>query len=231
MTPLRKRMLCWFVVGVLGACLVRNATAGDLRITLPKRSRLTPVQRLNRDGVEAIKKHQIEKAKALFYQAYLYDPGDPFTLNNLGYVAELEGQVDRAQAFYSMATGQATDALIDRASSSRLEGESLQSAISAVRDTPMQINRANVRAVRLLSEDRVREADELLQRTLALEPNNAFTLNNMGVAKEAQGDYPQALQYYKAAADSRVEDPVVITMNRSSRGKPLSELARESAAT
>src|SRR5215471_12191490 len=110
MTTLRNRMFCWFVMAALGACLARDAAAGDLRITLPKRSRFTPVQRLNREGVEAIKKHQIDKAKALFYQAYLYDPGDPFTLNNLGYVAELEGQVERAQAFYSMATGQATDA-------------------------------------------------------------------------------------------------------------------------
>lgn len=230
MTSLRKRMFCWLVAALLGVCLAHSARAGDLKITLPKRSRLTPVQRLNREGVEAIQKHRYEKAKALFYEAYLFDPGDPFTLNNLGYVAELEGQVERAQTFYALASGQATDALIDRASSSRLEGESLQNAIGAVRDIPMQINRANVRAVRLLSEDRVREADELLRRTLTLDPNNAFTLNNMGVAKEAQGEYSEALEYYKKAAAAHVEDPVVVTMSAASRGKPLSEVARESAA-
>src|SRR5882762_2832306 len=126
-----------------------TASAGDmeLRIKLPKRSSLTPVQRLNREGVEAIQKNKFDKAKELFYKAYLYDPGDPFTLNNLGYIAELEGQVERAQTFYGLASGQATEAYIDRASSSKLEGESLQAAISAVHDTAMQINRANVRAV------------------------------------------------------------------------------------
>ncbi len=225
-----KRIFPGLLPLAMATCLAASANAGDLRITIPKRSRLTPVQRLNRQGVEAVNKHQYDKAKALFYEAYLFDPGDPFTLNNLGYVAELEGQAERAQTFYSLAAGQATDALIDRASSSKLEGESLQSAISAVRDLPMQINRANVNAVRLLSEGRVHEADELLQRTLTLDPGNGFTLNNMGVAKESQGEYTEALRYYDAAASARVEDPVAVTTNDAWRGKPLSLLARESAA-
>ena len=79
----------------------RSARAGDLKLTLPKRSELTFVQRLNRDGVDALRKQQYEKAETLFYKAYLFDPGDPFTLNNLGYISELQGQLDRAQKFYS----------------------------------------------------------------------------------------------------------------------------------
>src|ERR1022692_1974011 len=86
------------------------AHAKDLKINIPKRSQLTSVQRLNREGVEAVNKHQFNKAKALFYKAYLYDPGDPFTLNNLGYIAELDGQVERAQSFYSMAVSEPTEA-------------------------------------------------------------------------------------------------------------------------
>ncbi len=70
------------------------------------------MQQLNREGVEAVLKNQYDKAKALFYKAYVLDPGDPFTLNNLGYMAELEGQQDRAQAFYGLAGGLATDANI-----------------------------------------------------------------------------------------------------------------------
>ena len=218
-----------FFAVLLGALLVPSALAGDLRITLPKRSHLTPVQRLNREGVEAVQKHRYDKAKALFYQAYLLDPGDPFTLNNLGYIAELEGQADRAKTFYGLASGQATEALIDRASSSKLEGESLQTAISAVHDIPMQINRANVTAVRLLSQDRPWEAETLLQRTLALDPRNGFTLNNLGVTKEAEGDYGEALQYYRAAAASHTDGAVVVTMNSAWRGKSVSEMATESA--
>lgn len=209
---------------------VSTSDAGDIRINIPKRSHLTPVQRLNREGVEAIQKHQYEKAKALFYKAYLFDPGDPFTLNNLGYVAELEGDAERAQNFYSQASGQATDALIDRASSSGMEGETLQNAIQSVRDLPMQVNRANVNAVRLLAQGRIREADSLLQRTLALDPGNAFTLNNLGVTKESQGEFAEAMKYYNAAATARVNDPVIVTMNANWRGRPVSEMAQESAS-
>lgn len=222
---LSKRSLATVLLGV---SLATAAHAGDLTIKIPKRSQLTPVQRLNREGVEAIKKNQFDKAKALFYKAYLYDPGDPFTLNNLGYIAELEGQVERATTFYGLASGQATEAFIDRASSSKLEGESLQSAIGAVHNTPMQINRANVAAVRLLSQGRTREADLLLQRTLALDPKNGFTLNNMAVTKEAEGEYTEALKYYGAAANSGSDDKVVVTMNAAWRGKPLAEMAADS---
>jgi Flp pilus assembly protein TadD len=206
-----------------------RAFAGDLRIKLPKRSSLTPVQRLNREGVEAIQKNHFDKAKELFYKAYLYDPGDPFTLNNLGYIAELEGQAERAQTFYSLASGLPSDAIIDRASSSKLKGQSLQSALNSVHDVPMQINRANVAAVRLLSQGRVFEADTLLRRTLALDPKNAFTLNNLGVAMEAEGEYNEALKYYTAVADSHADETVVVTMSGGWRGKSVSEMAAASA--
>ena len=213
---------------LLAAAFAPLLHAGDIKVTIPKRSQLTPVQRLNREGVEAINKRHFSKAKSLFYKAYLYDPGDPFTLNNLGYVSELEGQVERAQTFYAMASAQSTDARIDRASTKELKGESLQSAISTFHDIPMQINRANVRAVGLLSQGRVREADTLLQQTLALDPKNAFTLNNLGVARESQGEYGEALKYYNAAANAHVEEPVIVTMNGSWRGKPVSDMARSS---
>jgi Flp pilus assembly protein TadD len=214
---------------ILAASLSPLLYAGDLRINIPKRSQLTPVQRLNREGVEAVNKHHFNKARELFYKAYLFDPGDPFTLNNLGYVAELEGQLERAQTFYAMSAAQSTEARIDQASSKELKGESLQNAISAIHDIPMQVNRANVRAVGLLSDGRIREADTLLQRTLALDPKNAFTLNNLGVAKESQGEYGEALRYYNAAANSHVEDQVIVTMNGSWRGKAISDMARNSA--
>jgi Flp pilus assembly protein TadD len=203
--------------------------AGDIKVTIPKRSELTPVQRLNREGVEAVNKRHFNKAKELFYKAYLFDPGDPFTLNNLGYVSELEGQVERAQTFYAMASTESTEARIDRASAKELKGESLQSAIGTAHDLPMQVNRANVQAVGLLSQGRAREADTLLQQTLLLDPKNAFTLNNLGVARESQGEYGEALKYYNAAANAHVEESVIVTMNGAWRGKPVSDMARSSA--
>jgi Flp pilus assembly protein TadD len=220
----------WVVAGIITIAVgsVPRALAGDVKITIPKRSHMTPVQRLNQEGVEAIKKHRYEKAETVFYKAYLLDPDDPFTLNNLGYISELQGQVDRALAFYALAGQQATDAVIDRATSKKVEGRSIKEAL-AIPDTPLQINHDNVEAVRLLSQGRAPEADLFLKRVLDKDPNNIFTTNNMGVAKEMEGDSQEALRYYDTAATSHSDAAAVVTLNRSWRGKPVNEIAAQNA--
>src|ERR1700719_3790478 len=122
----------WAFVGIACGAMAWPAgvRAGDIKITLPKRSPMTPVQRLNQEGVREIGKHAYEKAETLFYKAYLLDPDDPFTLNNLGYVSELQGQLDRAQKFYALAAKQPTDAVIDVASSKHVEGRSMTEALA-----------------------------------------------------------------------------------------------------
>ena len=93
----------------------------------------------------------------------------------------------------------------------------------------MQVNRANVAAVRVLSGDRAREADLVLQHALILDVHNGFTLNNMGVAREAEGKYVDAIRFYSAAANAHTSDTVVVTTSAAWRGKPVSEMAAESA--
>ena len=69
--PLALLLSSVFIMSSLGF-------AQNLRITLPKRSKPTPVQQLNRDGVKAIQHRDYGKAKKLFYKAYLIDPNDPY---------------------------------------------------------------------------------------------------------------------------------------------------------
>jgi Flp pilus assembly protein TadD len=223
-----RQILCAAAIAIAGLA-PQALQAGDLKINLPRRSSPTPVQRLNREGVEAVRKHQYQKAETLFYKAYLYDPGDPFTLNNLGYISELQGEVDRAKNFYSLASEQASNAAIYRASSKKLEGKPMKDAVAGMQDASMRINRDNVEAIRLLSKGRGPEAEQLLQQTLTLNPRNAFTLNNMGVVKEEEGDLEGAFKYYTAAADLHSEDPVVVTLQSSWRGVPVSKMAEDSA--
>lgn len=220
----------WMVAGAIATAVswAPCAHAGDLKITVPRRSRLTPVQKLNQEGVEAIRKHGYEKAESLFYKAYLLDPDDPFTLNNLGYISEIQGQVDRALRFYELAGQEPTDAVIAHASSPRVEGRSIKEAL-AVPDQPLQINHQNVEAVRLLSQGRAPEADLLLQAVLKGDPRNVFTLNNLGVAKEMEGETDAALKYYDEAAATGSDAHAVVTLSRSWRGKPLSEMAAQNA--
>jgi Flp pilus assembly protein TadD len=217
-------------LSALIACLgLPQSWARDLKITIPRHSEITPVQRLNREGVDAVQKHQYEKAEALFLKAYLYDPADPFTLNNLGYISELQGKLDRALRFYQLASQQGSEASIDRSNAKQLEGKPLEDALNGVKDGPMRVNHINVQAIGLLSENRNSEAGQLLQKALAMDSRNPFTLNNLGVAEESAGNYEDALKYFDEAAELRSSEPVVVTLDRSWRGKPISEMAAESA--
>lgn len=205
--------------------------AGDsgIRITLPKRSKATPVQKLNQEGVAAVKKHDYEKAKKLFYRAYLLDPDDPFTLNNLGYMSEMEGDLDRAQRFYQLSAEQRSDATVVSSTSKTVQGQAVSDVAGKAEDAAMNINRYNVAAIALLNKDRAPEADLLLQKALALDPKNPFTLNNLGFTREKEGEYEVAMNYYRRSALVRSEEPIVVTMNPDWRGKPISEIAAGNA--
>jgi Flp pilus assembly protein TadD len=218
------------VIAVTAMLGLQGIWARDgLKITLPRRSQLTPVQRLNREGVEAVRKHDYDKAGALFYKAYLYDPADPFTLNNLGYISEMEGQLERARRFYDLALKQSSNADIDRSSAKDLEGKPMRAALDGLEDLPMRVNRMNMNAMQLLVENRGFDAVGELNTTLSLDTQNAFTLNNLGVAHEAIGDYDNALKYYGQAAEQHSAEPVVVTLNEQWRGQPVSKMAAESA--
>ncbi len=224
----QRRFLFAPLVALIAGFGLQCAQAGDLKITIPRHSALTPVQRLNREGVEAVRKHNYPKAEQLFYKAYLFDPDDAFTLNNLGYVSELQGQIDRAQRFYLLAAEQSSDAVIDRASMRRVEGRPMKDAL-ALTDQPLQVNHANVEAVRLLAQGRAPEADLLLQDTLKANPHNVFTLNNMGVAKEMEGEAQEALKYYDEAAAAGSDKTAVVTADSTWRGRPVNEMAQQNA--
>jgi len=226
MIPL-TRVAAIAAITVIG---LQHARAGDiLKITIPRHSQLTPVQRLNREGVEAIKQHQYEKAASLFYKAYLFDPGDPFTLNNLGYVSELDGDLDRANKFYALASEQGSNVNIDMSSSRQLKGKPLSSTFEGLEDVSMQVNHLNVEAMVLLSRDRSDEAITLLHKALPLDEQNPFTLNNLGVADETIGDYEGALKSYRAVAAEHSSEAVIETLDRSWRGRPVSEMAAANA--
>ena len=205
------------------------AQAQQLRIPLPKKSKFTPVQQLNRDGVAALKKHDIGKAKRLFYKAYLIDPNDPFTLNNLGYVSELEGSLERAQRYYDQAKANTSEAVIDRSTAEEAQGKTVASVAGHTSEGPMKVNELNSEALGLLNRDRAPEADVVLQAALKIDPKNPFTLNNMGFAKEKEGELESAIRYYDGSAATGSREPIVIAFNKSWRGKPISEVAAQNA--
>ena len=209
--------------------VLQVAWAGDLKITIPKRSHATPVQQLNREGVKAVNKHDLKKAEKLFYKAYLIDPDDPYTLNNLGYISELRGQVDRALRYYQLAAKENSSSNIAESSVKDLRGKTIASVASNFENRDLRINRGNIEAMNLLQQKRSAEADRVLQDTLALDPHNAFTLNNLGYAMETEGDLKAADRYYTEAANANSSEKIIVAPDPRWRGKGISEIAARNA--
>jgi Flp pilus assembly protein TadD len=204
--------------------------AGDLKIPIPRKGISTPSQKLNREGVAELKHGHQEKAKKLFYKAYLLDPDDPFTLNNLGYVSELAGDADRALRYYALAARDRTNAIIDQSSDAALKGKPLDEAFRQVQGSNQAINRINERAIVMLKEGHVFEARNLLQSEQPHYPQDPFLLNNLGYALETVGDIDGALRAYSAAASLHSTQKVVVTPRAKWRGRPISEVAAKNAA-
>src|SRR6266536_1668685 len=221
-----RRKLVSLVLGALAtATLVPAAGGGDIRINLPKRSDATPVQKLNQDGVKEIQKHHLDKAERIFYKAYLMDPDDPFTLNNLGYISELRGKVERAQRYYELAAKENnSETVIAEATERNLKGQKLSQVTGSYSTLDLQINRGNIQAMALLQQGRIQEAEDILRNTLKLNPKNPFTLNNLGHAMESQGDLEAALQYYNQASIGHSNEPIIVAIDSRWRGKAISDI-------
>jgi Flp pilus assembly protein TadD len=206
--------------------LVSMAHAGGLKITIPKRSSATPVQKLNREGVREIQRHRLARAERLFYRAYLIDPDDPFTLNNLGYISELQGKIDRAQRYYQLAAKENnSETVIAMASARNLEGRKLSDITESYGNLELRVNRGNLEAMTLLEQGRSQEAEDILRNTLKLDPRNPFTLNNLGYTMEMQGDLDSALRFYNDASITHSAEPIVVSLDPKWRGKPISDIA------
>jgi len=218
----------------LSACvtaLTVSAAARDIKITLPKRTQATPVQQLNREGVKAIQKHDLDKAEKLFYKAYLIDPEDPFTLNNLGYISELQGNVERAEQCYEAAAKENSEATAADSSVANVKGRKLSDVTGGYGNVELGVNRGNIEAMSLLQQNRTSEAEAILRRALQRDPRNPFTLNNLGYVMEAEGDVDSAMNYYSQAEAMRSPEPVIVAVDSHSRGKPISQVAASNAET
>ncbi len=156
-------------------------------------------------------------------------PTIPFTLNNLGYIAELEGQADRAERYYSLAQAQGSDAIVYKSTERAAIGKPVDQIAGNAADSKMQVNRINVYAIGLLRKDQAPEADVALQKALKLDPQNPFTLNNLGYAREKEGELEQAYKFYSEAAAQHSDTPIVVSMKQQWRGKPISEIAEANA--
>jgi Flp pilus assembly protein TadD len=144
-------------------------------------------------------------------------------------LSELEGSADRALRYYELSAKTGSQAIIDRSTRPDLKGHAVQEALSALQAPALKSNKANVLAISLLGRGRVAEAEGVLQKALADDPANPFTLNNLGYVLEVEGDLQAALRSYSSAAAAHSEQTVVVAPNAKWRGKAISSVASENA--
>ena len=122
-----------------------------------------------------------------------------------------------------------SEAVVAKASEEAAVGKQVDQIAGNAADQQMEINRLNVSAIGLIERDRVAEADQVLQKALALDSKNPFTLNNLGYAKEKEGELELALSFYLRSAAINSSEPIIVAMNKSWRGKGISSVAAENA--
>src|SRR5262249_24216829 len=134
-----------------------------------------------------------------------------------------------AERYYSLAQAQGSDAIVYKSTERAAVGKPVDQIAGTAADSKMQVNRINVAAIGMLQKDQAPEADLVLQKALKLDPANPFTLNNLGYAREKEGELEPAYKFYSEAAAQHSDTPIVVSMRQQWRGKAISDVAQSNA--
>jgi tetratricopeptide (TPR) repeat protein len=86
---------------------------------------MSETQRYVRRGVRAFNDGDIDKFKEYTRKAYEKSPDDPFVLNNMGYIHEMEGDKEKAFECFKKATEKADGRTVDLSQFKDQEGRSI----------------------------------------------------------------------------------------------------------
>jgi Flp pilus assembly protein TadD len=97
------------------------------------------------------------------------------------------------------------------------------------RDAAMQLAELNLRGVSAINRNDLKAADQDFRNAYALDPNNAFALNNIGYLAEMHGDRETAQFFYdRARFAAGAGSTVGLASSRTAEGAKLFQVARES---
>ena len=127
----------------------------------------------NLRGVYAANENQPETAKEDFLRAYSLDPTNAFSLNNRGYVAEMNGDLESAQFFYEKAQqASGADMRVGLATAGSAQGQPL---VRVATDSGYKVDSALVQ----YGEERHEQ-----QAPIELTPRGGATLGNPATAPQ-----------------------------------------------
>ena len=195
------------------------------------------VNRYNVQALGLLMKDRAPEADLLLQQALALNPRNPFTLNNLGYTKEKEGELEQAFTFYSKAANlNSDDPIVVTANKdwrgkgiSQIASENahkLQRLMEQSEDVNSRVARLNLQGVSAMNRNEHAAARKYFQEAYRLAPDNSFTLNNMGFLSEMDGDRETADFYYNKAAESRGRAArVSVATRREVEGQPIGQVA------
>src|SRR6185503_14780446 len=150
--------------------------------------------------------------ESVLQKALTIDPHNPFTLNNLGFTEEKQGELEKALDYYKQAaaTGSKEKIIVASEENRGWRGKPITEVASrnAEKVTKMmksdetvdaKVARLNLRGVYALNHNDRTDARKFFQEANKLDPANAFSLNNMGYLAELDGDRETANFYYEKA--------------------------------
>jgi tetratricopeptide (TPR) repeat protein len=128
----------------------------------------TRIARLNLQGVSALNHADAGDAQKYFSDAYRLDPSNAFTLNNIGYIDELNGDRESAEMYYNAArTAQQANDRVTYSTRSDAEGRKIGSLAGT--------NQGDVNATLKAIQQRKRRVKRPIQ--LMVRGGNATPLN------------------------------------------------------
>jgi Flp pilus assembly protein TadD len=192
---------------------------------------------LNVEAISLLNHDRVAEADIVLQKALRLDPRNPFTLNNMGYTKEKEGELEAAIRYYQQAADvnskepvivSVNKAWRGRAISKVADSNArkVETALKKGDTIESQVARLNQRGVSALNRnDRATARQDFLQ-AYKLAPDDAFTLNNMGYVAELDGDLESADYYYAKAKDAdNHERHVTLASRREDEGKKLVDVA------
>jgi Flp pilus assembly protein TadD len=195
------------------------------------------INRLNVEAIALLQKDRAPEADMVLQKALELDRKNPFTLNNMGYTKEKQGELEAALSYYTAAwaTGSNEPIVVTPISGwrgkaiSEVAEENAKKLRREMRkeDTvEAKVRRLNLRGVSAMNRNDYRTAKELFEQAYKLDPQDAFTLNNMGFLAEVDGDRETADFYYERAREAkRRREKVTVATRRDVEGKRVGEVA------
>jgi tetratricopeptide (TPR) repeat protein len=196
--------------------------------------------RVNRGNIEAmslLEQGRSQEAEDILRNTLKLDPRNPFTLNNLGYTMEKQGDLDSALRFYNDASITHSSEPIVVSLDPKWRGkpisdvafkneQAVRARLQSQQSNQDKAARLHVEGVSALNHNQDEKAYQDFREAYRLDPNSAFSLNNMGFVSEASGDKETANEFYSSAQHGEeASAQVSVASHHEMVGVPVGQVA------